>query len=975
MKFILRKLINFKITELLKKDSKGVALLLSLGMMGMLFVIAVGFVSTTGMDLKMATINCEMAQSEILAESGLNCAVCLLQSTFKCDTVTDDETLSFNTLDITPATSAWRTNLNHRRFMTSYSPTSAVSRDMLYLMGTNIGSGEETIPFLDWRNDDFYSYQADSDFEEQLLSRMSWVYVDTDGGNGGSGNPLIGRYAFLIINESAKINPIMFKDSDRYGKTVAELSAQTYADSSDSARQQDAINYLRDPSSYSTVGTWLGMDHLVGTIVNSTTAGQSPGDWDRERCNEIYTKMGADSYATRERYFLDGKWRHRFNLARTDWDSLSPSDLVSEPSQYYDKDSAADGGGLGWLNKWTESETNEYSATNRALQIAANLIDYCDANNVPTTDGQITGTTPNHVVSNVPTYIGLDSGAPKITEVALRFDLDVTKTSSGMPPSYVYDYNVDAYPGVELWYWNNDGGSQDVEAYIEFTVECQGLYPTLSNAQSNSGAIAGTSVTSSAKREIFELNSNSTLNSSIATYGGALLSIGAMLNDLTKANVASWASPYMSGGSSSLGILDNYTEANMAVRIKISGVKAYLVGPNNKLYDYCELSNTTYYLCPQEGSPAYLDFQVKDPRHNRFASLWTASTSSGDITLCPNSKLNNSVQPSSGSYDSYDFANGHFDSSDLDSFGGISSRYIRNAPMKSPWELGAIHRAGTWQTLNLKNYTDSQPGTYAEGDAGILNQIKMNSKPYNQKININTDDEALLGALLSGIDVPSDGGEKLYAGDVVGGNALTKAAIASRVTGILAGNGVTAQEPLRDRAMIALSAFSDTVARLQADYDQAGSGVGHYTGSEMQRECVIGKIANLLKATGHTDQENNEDMVDAPQYFTVIVIAQSLRDKSGRIVVDINKDGKISTVDETSGAFPYDYDGDGLTKTTSITEPDGSTSATKGVYDQYIDEVTSTTKIMAYVKRDPETNKFTILSSRIVGETSEIDME
>ena len=82
----------------------------------------------------------------------------------------------------------------------------------------------------------------------------------------------------------------------------------------------------------------------------------------------------------------------------------------------------------------------------------------------------------------------------------------------------------------------------------------------------------------------------------------------------------------------------------------------------------------------------------------------------------------------------------------------ISTAVIRNKPMRSPWELGFIHRGIPFQTINLKsaggfggtetladdahnpaNFSDwsqTTGTTYANGDAGILDQIKMTE--YNR---------------------------------------------------------------------------------------------------------------------------------------------------------------------------------------------------------------------------------------------------
>ena len=76
----------------------------------------------------------------------------------------------------------------------------------------------------------------------------------------------------------------------------------------------------------------------------------------------------------------------------------------------------------------------------------------------------------------------------------------------------------------------------------------------------------------------------------------------------------------------------------------------------------------------------------------------------------------------------------------------LSTAFIRHAtlvnikdmyemPMMSLWELGAIHRGSRWKTLNLSMspiYTQDKPmtlesggGVYEEGDAPILDQVKM----------------------------------------------------------------------------------------------------------------------------------------------------------------------------------------------------------------------------------------------------------
>lgn len=91
----------------------------------------------------------------------------------------------------------------------------------------------------------------------------------------------------------------------------------------------------------------------------------------------------------------------------------------------------------------------------------------------------------------------------------------------------------------------------------------------------------------------------------------------------------------------------------------------------------------------------------------------------------------------------------------------MSTSFMRNAPMISPWELGFIHRVRPWQTLNLKRFNRNYPVTmdfscrgYVLGDAAILDQIKT-TKDYISygKINMNTASRNTLRALLADVEI------------------------------------------------------------------------------------------------------------------------------------------------------------------------------------------------------------------------------
>ena len=78
--------------------------------------------------------------------------------------------------------------------------------------------------------------------------------------------------------------------------------------------------------------------------------------------------------------------------------------------------------------------------------------------------------------------------------------------------------------------------------------------------------------------------------------------------------------------------------------------------------------------------------------------------------------------------------------------------------MRSLWELGAIHRGYPNQTINLKQFTEkadwttADKVTYAEGDAGMLDQVKIGPLLFVEgKVNANMRNPLVWEDLLGGI--------------------------------------------------------------------------------------------------------------------------------------------------------------------------------------------------------------------------------
>ena len=89
----------------------------------------------------------------------------------------------------------------------------------------------------------------------------------------------------------------------------------------------------------------------------------------------------------------------------------------------------------------------------------------------------------------------------------------------------------------------------------------------------------------------------------------------------------------------------------------------------------------------------------------------------------------------------------------------LSTAFIRNAPMQSLWELGVIHRASAWKTINIKGATVTEGSSvrrmelsdikekysldaagidYIDGDGMLLDQVKLTSAAYSGgKLDVN----------------------------------------------------------------------------------------------------------------------------------------------------------------------------------------------------------------------------------------------
>lgn len=818
---------------------RGVALLLTLGVLSLLLILAMSFAFTARTERAASVINADLVRARLLCESGLARAVAYLRNAYDYEaTLTSDAanaprclfpaTDSVHTLFLAGATgSLW-----DGRY---YAVSMQASADQITLesaLAVNLGF-------------DFTPPWPSQTGTNVLHANASWHPVKDVSGN------LIGRLAFLVVDESGKLDP----------NGVITAEHEPFADT-DSDGSWDAGEHFFDVDrngAYTNAVVAEGAEARTGGSpqeINGEPAfpGMVPGElvtrlpanakrwfsWRHLRRSLWATGAGGDSNAqtaTKSAFpfsydieawrHTDGNDKHRFNLARTDWASLplTPDQLATSGalSDFWDTSTtpatitAVATDRVPWLTALVKTDGTT-SVTN---QVAANLIDYSDADDTATSDyvpatGGWPLNPPNPGVVDPPTatYVGLEE-VPYVNEVAVTCTFSELDTS-GPPPAGTgpWQCQLQLTVFVELInpYANNVSGDVALE------LELGGSLAALAPAPAVVAAPAGSAATVNGARLFWP--------------GAAVGANGYQV--LTGTVTYTWmaAAPV------------NYTVAinDGAATVTAGGSLAEfarLGGAGNALLGSGILSFT-----------ASCDYTVADPRVNTQTGDWTviglaavATTTVGTRNVAPQADAN-----PSGRYPGADAE------TVTDPALGMSTAYIRNAPMQSLWELGCIHRGEPWCTLNLatSNPAPAAANTYAGGDANILEQVKLGPDTVVEgRFNANSSQAGAWSPVLSRItiggayDTP-EAGTVLTAADIT-------AIVDGNPAGIRRNNGTLGGIAAAHRGGIAMASALSSLSAGATAQD-----------TDRKKEEVVGKLANLL-----TVRQN---------YFTVIVTGQVVKD-------------------------------------------------------------------------------------------------
>ena len=907
-----------------KKDEKGSALLLTLGILSLALILGMSFAFSARTSRQVAKVNADQVKAKLLAESGLERVLASIK--FAC-TTSPLVPLPVKLYPSTKLALYFNKSLNDsdgNDYVIHYGVTDSV-------LGPDTSDASETgnsFETILLGNSDLAKYINDNVGELSLENAGFQTIEDSDGN-------VIGRFGFMIMEESGKVDinriiplrlgtgnmPFVVKGEDRINGKLSlafdekdyyypVLSAY-YSDSYDYNAQIDwnvadddfkmntirmgvhpmeigvsSIDYLKKlvngfPGSGTTIAAtkaqWFSYDHLRNDIGGdfdkdffkytffSSDAEEESYTYDFDLMSLKYSRFditgyelgdhSSDSFYDSDKYPIQGNAACAWPSS-TDLTALADfmSDIKGSGEEFPNIQTA-----IPWLAKMKDKDGN--SVTD---QVIANMIDFCDTDSIPArpikddksgyedqyTDKvfKISGTAFEIEDDDIkaPDFWGNEDVA-YINEINFKFLVMREKDETAGVENTKYHYQFIFMPQIEL----ANVCADNVVAPKHVKVRLCG-----SITIKNQGATTD--------RFTFAQDSNPNIMwfdcESVGTFstdGYAVCKLSG--NDYRK--IADFSDPYKHKVANPLDPTEfKYLPGGVDFNVNITKIVVMTqdnsTEPEAQDYAYFEKDLQATFEVPEftNFDDVVLDWykvyeislECADSRFNHKTSGWSDTGSAALIDRGDDGVASDfSDLADIGNYDSLaafntkaynDKVGSLTEGEDYDkeenptSSIKYSTAYIKDAPFDSLWELGCIHRGEPFRTINLKKYTAnnaSASGTYKDGDAVILDQVKIGPAKYGYKYNANSQNIGILkNILLNNINTADD-----YEAPTDSGT----------FSGTLDFTGIN---PTRSRAVLA-NAITGTF-----DNDRAA-------------EAYIGRTANLL-GTRH----------DA---FTLFIVAQPMR--------------------------------------------------------------------------------------------------
>ncbi len=535
----------------------------------------------------------------------------------------------------------------------------------------------------------------------------------------------------------------------------------------------------------------------------------------------------------------------------------------------------------------------------RRQQIAANLKDYCDSDDVPTSDvDPVNWGYQSTPPTNVPTYTGNEK-TPYINELEIATDAKVSvidntagggdKTATVVLEMFIAGEVINIYKNLpdppvttKLQVLCRISGAEVIVKWFNNTATTpepiifDGINPPIT-------------IDGNPNSYIIDLPTPWTEGDTGHFYG-AMLPISSSFS--LDAKAVEYGTPL---------VWPDKGEVTVKYKITIDKV---ILEQDGKNVDYANINKEIDFveILTFDDSGTTKNFvhsvQTEDPRQNLNPGDWeltTGSSATGYASPPSNiGKINANSNPNAptapaGEFDIELTTNPAY-AGDV-STGHISTAYIRNAPMISPWELGFIHRGKKWQTINLKAYDHDKAfktfeptaglhylvggGIYSKGDANILDQIKMTpDKESPLKVNLKggnaTDPFKKMEMVLNGLlDVKTMGlnGTEDFVGRAILESKNSGALYSALRNELLGTSGSptalgAVNSEIRDK-------FDPT--KTTGEYDTRAAlanitDIGNAGTTDAAQEEWIGKVINLTETRRGLD------------IFEIVIVSQAIQD-------------------------------------------------------------------------------------------------
>lgn len=782
------------------RNQRGVALIFTLGILGLLTVMALGFASTAMLNQKIASNSAGASSARMLAQVGVQRALTAV-ALYTADAA--NNAVGFSDIFSREYGSGKTGNQN--------------TCDFIWKLTTKIND----IPL----------YELPVDYDNK--SGVTWQYV-TDPSD-TTNNTLIGRYAYVVVPYYGALDP-----SVNYGQSFTDSTANpdnklftVYnidMDKGISKGLKDTFGITSLEKTDGAIKTSLNTDvygkrfydlsDYVKRILYDKSWGEATGFENMLKRMKLFYYLknifAINPYAYPEAYWIDcdktgsdqkrasDHYLHRLSLDAlvTDWEGVSDGNYASKIDSLTNADnitslqysSTAPGvSPLPWLAAWQGPESSDLESANwtadlQKKQIAANLIQYNLGADKPS-------------VSNVATnaFSDTDVKGPELEYLGI-----------GRHP-YINEIGVEAYVAGE----SNLTGAADedktltytLKPFLSFSAELINMYTADYTAEQLSryklyfyGRFSftcrktpgGTDLITWSTGESGESNSSILLGSvSPGAFSNGYTQMtfdytNSILSDGVKTKLES---PDLTGTltiPAGTDTTDYQSKYLIITGMNLQITKVVLVADSTLIRDYAmpEAASTgetpVGEMVVLTDSPNHYvkSYQTADPRLNHYPTDWkkgekyNTTAAYGEAPALTGDFTEVTIGTKNKPLDAY---TGKFNGTDYDketvteiactgtATGRLSSAMIRHGKMRSLAELGLIHRASPFQTLNLKKARYIKRDTelkkaggasYKEGDANILDQLKLRGndvmKQYG-KVNINTASHETLQTLFNSV--------------------------------------------------------------------------------------------------------------------------------------------------------------------------------------------------------------------------------